>query len=305
MTDTNIYGPSAFWIKARLFINRAMDDTREFEERAFWASCSLELLAKTALAHISPLLVVTPSDAGAGMLVAAGARSDDRPGSTILANVLWQRCSTAFPGFNAEEAKKIAANRNEYVHGSGALFGKRTEEVWWAEFWAVTAPLVEHCDCTIEDFVGRVRAIQVENYLQRNREHVANALRTKIAHAQTQLRLFESNGLTPANHEAWKRYRLVSGFTYETTATCPACETSGVLFGEEDISAETIYPDDLNGRNEPVVILEIAPESFDCPKCHLYITDLEMLEAANLHDSFEVERELEDADMEPDFYLDE
>ena len=76
MTRAVPYDPDALWAKSRLFINRAMDESTEFEEAAFWACCSLELLGKCALAHISPLLIAIPTDDGMSLMVASGAVED-------------------------------------------------------------------------------------------------------------------------------------------------------------------------------------------------------------------------------------
>ena len=48
----------ALWLKAKLFLNRAMDDEplRSFDEQAFWASQALELLGKAAETHDSRVI---------------------------------------------------------------------------------------------------------------------------------------------------------------------------------------------------------------------------------------------------------
>ena len=55
------WDPDALFIKAKLFLNHAMDDdSRQFDEQALWASLALELLAKAALAKVSPVLMTAP-----------------------------------------------------------------------------------------------------------------------------------------------------------------------------------------------------------------------------------------------------
>lgn len=68
------YDHEALWLKAKLFINRAMDDDgyRSFDEQLLWASLALELLAKAALARVSPLLIVEPTEDGTNLLIASG-----------------------------------------------------------------------------------------------------------------------------------------------------------------------------------------------------------------------------------------
>jgi hypothetical protein len=48
------------WAKARLFFARAFDTQRENPAFGLWCSLGLELLARTALASISPTLLAEP-----------------------------------------------------------------------------------------------------------------------------------------------------------------------------------------------------------------------------------------------------
>src|SRR5215213_12010685 len=84
----------ALWIKAKLFINYALDDgeTRSFDERALWASLSLELLAKAALSRASPLLIAVPNEDGKNLLAASGLTDDEATFTTITAATLFNRC---------------------------------------------------------------------------------------------------------------------------------------------------------------------------------------------------------------------
>lgn len=121
------------WLKAKLFINRALyvNDSRDFDERAFWAAAALELLAKSALCRVSPLLIIPPDEEGKTVLAALGVIADD--GSDVLtvkASTLWARCERAFRPFSQREANLISKGRNEYVHGAGAGLPNMPEAVW-------------------------------------------------------------------------------------------------------------------------------------------------------------------------------
>ena len=108
------YDHEALWIKAKLFLNHAMDpgDVRPFEERALWASLALELLAKSALSRVSPLLIATPQEDGTNLLIAAGLVSGEARFHSISARTLFERCHKAFKPFNKREALAIAEARN-------------------------------------------------------------------------------------------------------------------------------------------------------------------------------------------------
>ena len=75
------YDHDALWLKAKMFINRAMDDgdMRSPDEKSLWAALSLELLGKAALARVSPTLIAEPTDDVVHVLIASGLiRGDGR-----------------------------------------------------------------------------------------------------------------------------------------------------------------------------------------------------------------------------------
>jgi len=84
-------------MKSRLFINRAMDsaENRSFDEQALWASLSLELLAKAALARVSPLLIATPNEEGTNLLIASGLVEGEANFQSAPAKTVFTRCASA------------------------------------------------------------------------------------------------------------------------------------------------------------------------------------------------------------------
>jgi hypothetical protein len=112
------YDYEALWIKAKVFINRAMDPgaLRSFDEQAFWASAALELLGKAALAKVSPLLIADPQEEGRNLLIASGLVEGDARFKSVTAKTIFWRCERAFKPFSSNDALKMAAFRNEYLH---------------------------------------------------------------------------------------------------------------------------------------------------------------------------------------------
>src|SRR5664279_5112666 len=103
------YDHDALWLKAKLFLNHAMDpgETRTFDESALWASLALELLAKAALARVSPLLIATPTEDGLNLLIASGPVEGDARFKSVTAHTLFGRCHKAFKPFNEREVQAI------------------------------------------------------------------------------------------------------------------------------------------------------------------------------------------------------
>lgn len=285
------YDHDQLWMKARLFINRAMDDARSFDEQAFWSSAAFELLGKAALAKHSPLLIANPADDGKSLLAASGLTSPHAGFSTIPAKALWSRCERAFKPFSQADAVLISGVRNDYLH-AGRVGMEGTAEAWWPRFWAQAEVLLRHYDRTIEEFVGRNEVATVEAHLATNREYKRHRLQALIERARQRLSLHGSGNLSVELDRAWKTFSPAD-YSNRIAATCPACGEVGVLGGEEVLGTRVEYlPGWIvmeRGESDIQVWKEIASDGFSCVTCHLELYDFELLESAGLDLAFEVE----------------
>ncbi len=219
------YDYEALWLKARLFINHAMDldEPRTHDERALWASLALELLAKGALVQINPLLIAEPNEEGTNFFVASGLVPGDGTFVSVKASTLFKRCARAFRPFSAVEANKIAQARNNYLHGGAAAFSPLPADAWWPRFWAQAVVLLHAQDKDLEDFVGFDRVQAVESHLFRNKRNVEQRVEMLIARAQQRVTLTRA-GTVPARLAAqWSRPSDRRAYlTYSMNAPCPA-----------------------------------------------------------------------------------
>ncbi|WP_157412120.1 hypothetical protein [Agreia sp. Leaf283] len=298
MNQTLPWDADALWIKSRMFIHRGMDPDREFEEQAFWAVAALELLGKAALVRISPTLIANPEDDGKSILMASGAVEYTGIFGSVQAKAIWSRCARAFRTFNAEEAKKIAAGRNEYIHSSGVGFDAVPPAQWWPKYWAQASILLAHLDEDIEEFVGP-RAGEVEEYLAANQEHLKRRLETLLERAKSLLSRHQAGALTSRLEAEWTLFTLPT-YRYTEARDCPACKSVGQVGGDEVMESNVEHLGPSNPyTNDPFydevsVTLDIAPENFACPTCHLILDEPEMLDEAGLNDLFEAEGDPED-----------
>lgn len=296
------YDPTNLWTKARLFIHRAMDSDREFEEQAFWASAAFELLGKAALARVSPILIANPNPDGHSLLVASGLLEVDESFFTIPAHTLWSRCNRVFKPFNAKEAAYISAVRNDYLH-AGSVGKEGTPETWWPRFWSQAVILVSHLDWTLEDLVGQPRVRVVEGHLLQNRANLARRLEAAIERAKLRLQLHESGQLSTALERVWEAFSPES-YSHTSTADCPACGSPGTLAGDEiqDRRREEVmvrvgndvYPDVLFWE-------EVGTDAFYCERCHLELSDYDLLIQAGFPNSFDIEGDPDTYEYEPDY----
>lgn len=289
------YDHEALWLKAKLFINRAMDDDvrQSFDEQALWASLALELLGKSALAKISPLLIAEPTEEGKNILAAMGIGEGDGKFTTVSASTVFKRCKRAFPTFNLVHATDIANARNEYLHGAGVGFGGLTPDKWWQRFWSSASTLITGQDKTIDQLVGYYREKIVDEYLKQNQQYMNHRLESLRNRAQQRF-LQKSRGDLPERlQRAWKTERqLALGLDYSDSATCPACGNLGLLEAEEVQNERSDgYFDPQTGEHESWGVADALPEYFSCAACQLVLDEHELLTLAGLDESFEVQGE--------------
>lgn len=291
------YDHETLWLKAKLFLNRAMDEEppRSFDEQALWATLALELLAKAALARVSPVLIAEPNEEGKHILAAVGLGDSESFFMSVRAKTVFIRCSRAFKPFSDAKAIKLANARNEYLHGGGLGFGVTPAKQWWPEFWALATILVDSQDKTLEDLVGASRLNIVAEHLEKNKKYAEERVKSLISSAQSRFEQ-KRTGSLPANRlNLWKSpEQLRLGLKYSETTTCPACGEDGVVEGEEvdNIRLEgagwvRVSEDDFvfEGRG----FGDVAAEYFSCSNCQLVLENYELMDAAGMYTAFEVE----------------
>ena len=290
---TTEYDHKGFWIKAKLFLNRAMDDdaTRSFDEQAMWASMALELLAKGALARLSPLLIAEPNEEGTNLLAATGLSENEAVFMSVRAKTVYVRCSRAFKPFSSVEALKITKARNVYIHGTGVGFTNIPTSVWWPRFWAQAAILVEAQDETLGSLLGN-RAVTAEAHLEENAKNVEFRVESLLNRARQRVSERDS-GNAPARlaRRPLSAFALTAGLAHDGEAACPACGAMGIIEGEDSEIVDRRGEPDPDGRYDVYVTYRVFSDYFSCSYCELVLDRYELVEHAGLPDSFEYEGE--------------
>lgn len=294
MAQTNSVTPfdhEGLWNKAVLYINRATEpgDSRTPEERMLWASLSLELLAKSALAKINPLLVADPMDDGKSLLLAAGVGADTINFKTVAAKTAFSRCARAFPPFNYAEAMTLAGTRNEELHSAGIPFAQVHVASWWERFWAQAVILLTAQDRELGDLLQPTEVARAEEHLARNRENTARRAQALVERARQRFELRQQGRLSTrvANHMPG---RVMFIGEYDGDAECPACGASGDLIGGAVLDSELLEDPEYGLGPE---ILTIGTDAFACSRCGLTLEGADLVVAAGIPETFEVEQEYE------------
>lgn len=295
---TTPYDYEALWLKAKLFLNRAMDEsdnTRSFDERALQATFALELLGKSALSRTSPVLIAEPTEEGSNLLIATGLLRGDAVFTTVRAKTIFSRCQKAFRPFNADDAAKFTAARNSYIHSAAARFTTIPEDKWWPLFWRLAYILNTATNHDLEDLVGQDREHIVNLHLERNRKNIEHRAEMLIANAKTRLAQHRSGVLSTRVAKQWSPGQdLTAGLRYSDLCTCPACGGNGLIEGEDhqDSRVETHQLDD--DTYETVVEVSVYPDYFSCWDCGLVLDTFELVDQAGLGDMFIAEGDYDD-----------
>src|ERR1035438_5591571 len=93
------------WAKSRLFFERALNTRREDPAFGLWCSLGLELLARAALASISPALLAEPDREHKNLLHAIHRQFEIPQPKSINASLVFQLCAKIFPTFTSEDSK--------------------------------------------------------------------------------------------------------------------------------------------------------------------------------------------------------
>lgn len=291
------YDHEALWTKAKLFLNRALDsDEKTFDERALWAALALELLAKAALAKVSPLLIAIPKEDGVNLLVASGLVQGDIRFNSLPAHSLFARCQRAFKPFSEKHATAISEARNEYLHGAGVGFTPLPPEAWWPRYWSQAVIVVNALDQTLDGLVGPDRVAEVERHLAQNTKNIEHRVEMLIGRAKQRLAMQQSGDVPARLAKEWASAgtNLTAGLQYSAAAVCPACGELGVLEGEQVDNSELKHEQVSEDDWDTWVDLSVSADYFSCPECHLVLDGWELLEQANLDTSFTAEGDVED-----------
>lgn len=285
----------ALWLKAKLFLNRAMDEDvfRSFDERAFWAAASLELLGKAALCKLSPVLIADPNSDGKNIMAAAGLGEPDRTFTSIRATTVFARCKRAFPPFDVNKAGRLAGSRNEYLHGGGIGFDGPSADKWWQDFWSSATILIDAQDRSIRDLVGEDREAVATEHLSRNQQYLEQRVESLISRAKQRYEMRRLGDLSEMQQRQWKTSSsLTANLAHYVGVPCPACGNEGVVEGEE------VYNTRVEDVTDPWIeggeyrgVGDVYSEHYYCEDCLLVLDDYELIELAGIQTSFEIEDE--------------
>lgn len=274
------WSADALFNKALLYVGEMERLTADDWRFGLWSSLSLELLARAALASISPTLLAYGKE-WRNINYALGNPSTKggfKPVSAVTAEVL-SMLSELLPDFSKELHNFCAlhcGNRNAELHTGEERFSGIKASEWLPKYYAACDVFLKSMDKTLDDLFDDPKTAQ--EMIQASQDTAAKAVGQEI-HAHHELWLQKSSDdqqIALAQAAAWATRHAGH------RSTCPACGSPAIVkgTGRGAVSTEIVDDGDIIQRQT------MLPSSFECIACGLKITGFSKLSACGLGDTF-------------------
>lgn len=292
--------------KARLYGERAHEQSIESSLFGFWMSLCLELLARAALSKIHPVLLADPRDEGNihyafGIMPKGNVRS-------IQAKTVFARCSILVKGFTDQMSAQcliVADRRNRELHTSSAAFEGHDSSTWLPQIYEIMEVLLNHLEDDFIGLFGEEQARVAQAMLKDRRGQVKAEVQKKISDARKE---FESLSGELKSSTASKGQEAVTTWVKKSPlrkiVKCPSCGFNAAMSGESQSRGGIQVNQEVGSITREVRVL---PHALTCPVCKLKLDGYrELLEAklGQVFTTIESEDPIEFFGIAPEDYVD-
>lgn len=270
------------WDKATLFMGRAMEQDREQETFGLWAAMGLELLARSALAKVSPTLLAEPEKDHRNVLHALGLGSGNPPKSIATAQVL-ALCRSLIADFTEAEMKAASAligRRNEELHTGAASFLNFQTQTWLPAFYRCCKVLAEFQGESLTSLLGPDEAQVAEKTLKETENNLLDKIKSLIA---AHKKVFDAKEVGERERLAAEAEEQGLRLSHQKhhRVKCPACTCTATVQGDA-YGGEHVK----HGDGCIIVRQNVVPTRFSCSACGLKLSGYGELLSAGLADHF-------------------
>lgn len=283
----------ALYSKALRYIENTLKYESDAWEYALWSSLSLEFLARSALANVSPALLADGKDSWASLYHAIGyepKESKFTPKSISISEV-FKRLTSILPEYTKELADigiLLTGRRNSELHSGHAAFEGVTASSWQPGFYQNCSVLLSSMGLALSDFVGEDEADVATKIVEAANDESAKAVKGDlVAHEKVwSTKAEEERGSLMQSAAVWAIRQ--EGHRVE----CPACSSQALVQGEPVTAPSVKLDDDLIVETQ-----EYLPNRFECIACGLKIGGLSRLVIAGIGDRYKKTQSYDPADF--------
>ena len=291
--------------KAKLYAERAHDESVDSALFGLWMSLALELLARAALAHIHPVLLADPREQdnihyAFGIIPA-------KPPKSIPTKALFARCSVFVQGFTDKMSAHcliVSDRRNSELHSGVAAFENIDNAKWLPNTYEVMEVLLVHLGRDFRDFLGEQGAVALET-LKDRKDTIKNEVQNKLSAARKFYQGLSPDERTAADSAAEpKTNAWLKESRLRLKSSCPACENPAVISGEV-VGRSPVRIDE----GDPSISREVRmlPNKLHCAFCNLLLSSFQELKEAErgtIYTRYEEEDPIEFFGIDPEDHVD-
>ncbi|MDE1178176.1 MAG: hypothetical protein PW789_16505 [Edaphobacter sp.] len=274
-----IWERDPLWAKAKLFFERASEQPADDPQYGLWCSLGLELLARAALAAVSPTLLAEPDPNHQYLLHALGVGPKMSSPVSLGASKVFALCQSLFPGFTKEDfvsSMALINRRNAELHSAEAAFDNYPSKQWLPSFYHSCSSLAAGLGETLETLFGAEQARIASDILKQSKEGAESRVKNFIA---AHKKVFEAKSdldrIAATQAAALQTVQLVTERHHKVS--CPACGSDATVEGDP------FGPEQLDHENGEIVVRQsVSPRIFSCKACGLKLTGYVELDVADL-----------------------
>lgn len=289
------WSKEAFLTKAQRYGETLNSHARDDWKFAFWASLTLELVTRAALANISPTLLAEKSDWNNLYFALGGAPTATKflPKSIPFADVV-ARLEAIVPEFTPEMKNFCISQmtrRNEEVHSGSMPFDGLGTSSWLPMCYFVLKTVLKLMEEDLVYLLGEDEARAAETMIDSLRDETSKTVNKTIVAHKTVWEQKPAEERTKLIDEAESWASRHSGHR----VSCPACESPALVTGSAVKPAIKRMEGDVITEKQ-----DFLPAKFECVACGLKISGFSQLNAGGLGDTFTATFSYEISDLYPE-----
>jgi len=289
MNKNQAFNYNSLFTKAKLYIDRAFSVNRESELFPFWISLSLEFLARSTLAKISPtLLADTSTNNAENLLYALDYESIQNPKSINISSV-FDRLTKVDIKFTISEknlCNKIVNERNTELHSGMKGYEDFPVNLWLKDFYRICKILLDSQGLKLKDFLGISEAAAADVMIK---EDVGKIKKDVMDRIQACKRKFLKLGKGQKEKlQKESAYKIVSVGKEFKMIKCPSCKSEAPLYFQVISESQPRLDGESISQEK-----RCLPTELHCYACGLDIKKYVELEAIELGSQFTIQNTLD------------
>jgi hypothetical protein len=277
----HIWSKDSLLSKSQRYASIMLSHDRENWQFGFWSALTFEILAKAALANVSPVLLAEPRDWN-NVYFALGDRPSSAkfiPKSIDISQVL-RRLEAILPEFTRELLNFSITHmdrRNSELHSGDLPFDGLGTSVWLPMYYQCCEVLLASLNETLDLLFGEDEAKSAETLMEALKDEAAKAVQ-KIINAH---KTVWENKSPDEKEKLSKQAETLSTRHSGHRVNCPSCGSVALLYGSAVGAPVSSIEDDLIVERQSML-----PSHFECTACGLKISGFSKLNACGLGDNF-------------------